>query len=207
MNLAVFLHLWGAWPFNLGDVALIHMTAGWQIDEDLVRRFQKGDQRAFEDFVRRHQDRIYRLCINFVRPEVDPADACQEVFVRAFTGLPRFRFGAKPFTWLYGTAKNVCRELNRKVRPNAVPITELDLPAPTSEPSAPNFKLIKELVGKLPERQRDVVLLRIFEDLSVSETAQSLGVRPGTVKAHLHKAMANLKSALEKEGIRGYDYE
>ena len=183
------------------------MTAGWKIDEDLVRRFQKGEQRAFEDFVKRHQHRIFRLCTNFVRPEVDPADACQEVFVRAYTGLPRFRFGAKPFTWLYGTAKNVCRELNRKVRSNSLPIGELELAAPESDATTPNFKVIKALVQQLPERQRDVVLLRMFEDLSVAETAASLGVRPGTVKAHLHKAVANLKSALERRGITGIDYE
>ncbi|MEM7282743.1 MAG: sigma-70 family RNA polymerase sigma factor [Pseudomonadota bacterium] len=183
------------------------MVAEWQIDEQLVRRFQGGDQRAFEDFVKRHQDRIFRLCATFVRPEVDPADACQEVFVRAYTGLPRFRFRAKPFTWLYGTAKNVCRELNRKVK--SVSLGSGDLPELAAHPQfmETDLTFVRRLVSELPERQRDVVILRIFEDLSVAETAKALGIRAGTVKAHLHKALRNLMVTLKKLGIEESDYD
>ena len=84
------------------------------LDNQLVRQFQKGDRQAFETFVRRHQERLFRLSNAMLFDNSLCDDAVQEVFVRAYTGLPRFRFASTPFTWLYKTLKNVCSELNRK---------------------------------------------------------------------------------------------
>lgn len=164
-------------------------------DASLVRRFQRGENAAFEQIVRRHQDAIYRLALVSLHSSSHASDATQEVFLRAFTGLKRFRFKAQLFTWLFQTLKNVCREYNRKQ------------PAPMAyeqeQASDENItevldqercsQRIRQLVAQLPERQRDVVLLRIFEDLSVQETAQAMGCRAGTVKALLHKAIAQLR--------------
>lgn len=173
-----------------------------ETDEVLVRRFQDGDARAFDILVQRHQDRVYRLAMVFLKSPSDAADVTQEVFLRAFTRLNRFRFRAQLFTWLYSATKNVSREHNRRQR--------IYVPAPEDEASecAPagetldNEKLaakIRALVARLPERQRDVILLRIFEELSVEETARAMRCRPGTVKALLHKAVNNLSRVREDE--------
>lgn len=178
-------------------------------DETLIRRFQRGDRLAFELFVARHQDRIYRLCGTLLKQPTDQDDATQEVFLRAFNGLGRFRFGAKPFTWLFRTAKNVCSELNRKVREGHDYDTEIqDHRDPRGELGRyEQIRLIQNLLSDLPERQKDVVLLRVFEGMSVSETAQAMRVREGTIKAHLHKAMTSLRKQAEKLSIRLKDYE
>ena len=72
-------------------------------DATLVRRIQKGDAAAFTALVERYQDRIYRLATGMLYAPDAAADATQEVFMRAYTGLPRFRFGSSVYTWLYAT--------------------------------------------------------------------------------------------------------
>ena len=176
-----------------------HVNNDADSDAELVARFKGGDRAAFTELVYRHQDRIYRLALVLLHDRQGAADAAQEVFLRAYTGLVRFRFHAEPFTWLFRTTKNVCREHNRKRRFQPL----------ESEPEAESAtagrewdeahcqRVIRTQVGSLPERQRDVVMLRFFEELSTQDTARAMGCRPGTVKALLHKAVQRLRANTE----------
>ena len=125
-------------------------------------------------------------------------DVAQVVFLRAFTGLRRFRFGAAPATWLFRMTRNVCNEFNRVRRRHDQAKIDPTMPAAGEDAVSDVVRRetiaeVRALVAQLPPRQRDVVLLRVFEELSVDETARTLGCRPGTVKATLHKAMRNLR--------------
>ena len=169
-------------------------------DAELVRRFKSGDDRAFDAIVHRFQDRIFRLASVSLIDQQNAADVTQEVLVRSHKGLRGFRFRAEPFTWVYRTTKLVCREFNRRRQGEAI---EDELVDTSSMPEhlLADFERtvrVRELVAGLPERQREVVMLRIFEDLSVRETARAMGVSEGTVKALLHKA----KGRLEKETLK-----
>ena len=116
----------------------------------------------------------------------------QEVFIR----LPQLRVGwrmsAKFTTWLYKVTLNVCRELMRKRRPDSEsysPAAQVDDPE--------RGVVLSQLTGalqRLPERQREVVVLRMLEGLSTKETAKVIGCRQGTVKVHLHRGLSALKS-------------
>ncbi len=167
-------------------------------DEQLVRRFQRGDMSAFESFVERHQDRVFRLASAWLYAPDAAADATQDVFLRAFTGLPRFRFRAAPFTWLYRTLRNVCREYNRRsaLRPQALEERDLIVADQAPRRADTEQRLARTLarIATLPERQREVLLLRIFEGMSVKDTARTLGCRPGTVKAQLNRALGRLRA-------------
>lgn len=164
-------------------------------DTELVRRYQAGDADACTALLTRHQDRLFRLALGWLANPNDAEDAVQEVFIRALKGLSAFRFRAAPATWFYRTCRLVCHEHNRRRRHEPI----------DREPAAPGFdpaefeqrrqvhaKVHAALDG-LTDRQRDVVLLRKFEDLSVRETAAIMRCREGTVKALLHKAMAALR--------------
>lgn len=172
-------------------------------DVELVTEFKSGNSAAFDAIVERFQDRVYRLACVWLYDRQHAEDAAQEVFLRAHKGLRRFRFRAAPFTWLYKTTRFVCNEFNRKRRPEALveePVdTRSDPDRQVSEDDA--AARVRQLVAELPERQRDVVLLRIFEDLSVAETAKAMGCREGTVKALLHKATRRLKLDIETSGM------
>lgn len=153
---------------------------------------------AFESFIERHQDRIFRLASAWLYAPDCAADATQDVFLRALTGLPHFRFRATPFTWLYRTLDNVCREYNRRSAARPLALEERDLmvadDAPRKADSERRLQRMLARIATLPERQRDVVMLRIFEDMSIADTARTLGCRPGTVKAQLNRALARLRA-------------
>jgi len=172
-------------------------------DVELVRQFKSGNADAFDVIVRRFQDRIYRLACVYLYDEQLAADAAQEVFVRSYKGLRRFHFRSAPFTWLYRATRNVCHEYNRVRRYEEI----LDEPVDTSSiperqvSGADSARQIRTLVGRLPARQREVVMLRIFEELSVRETAAAMGCREGTVKALLHKATNTLKIGAKQRGM------
>ncbi len=172
-------------------------------DVELVQRFRSGDPEAFETLVRRHQHRLYRLASVWLRDPRQAEDAVQEIFLRAWRGLAGFRFRAAPFTWLYRTARHVCGEYNRGRRAESLEAEPAD-PADGPERRADDdeaARRVRQLVAVLAPRQREVVMLRIFEELTVAETARAMGCRQGTVKALLHKAIARLRS----EGAEGLE--
>lgn len=172
-------------------------------DVQLVREFRSGDAEAFDVIVARFQDRVFRLCRVWLHDGQNADDAAQEVFLRAWRGLRRFRFRSEPFTWLYRTTRNVCNELNRRRRLEALagdPEDSAASPERDAEQSDVASR-VRSLVAALPERQREVVLLRLFEDLSVRETAAAMGCREGTVKALLHKATKRLRLNIDETGL------
>ncbi len=180
------------------------MDVDGQDDVELVRRFKDGDERAFDEIVLRFQDRIYRLACVWLYDDQQAVDAAQEVFLRGYAGLRRFRFRATPFTWLYRTTRNVCNEFNRRRRPEPLDAEPVDdNSGPESLVSAAEAaRRVRQLVGVLPPRQREVVVLRLFEELSTAETARAMGCREGTVKALLFKAMQRLKLDQAAEDLK-----
>ena len=181
-------------------------------DKELVKQFLAGDQGAFDIFVKRHQDRVYRLACARLYSTDDAVDASQEVFLRAYKGLRRFRFHAEPFTWLYRTLENVCNEYNRRVvrdKKLDQKLGEVNTTDSFAQDGSQQIHMqqIRQVIQQLPKRQQDVVLLRIFEGMSVEETATTLKCREGTVKAHLHKALNNLRNYFKDMDIEITDYE
>ncbi len=173
-------------------------------DADLIRRYQKGDLDAFEEFIRRYQDRVFRIAGSLLFNSGFAEDVAQEVFLRAHRGLKGFRFRSSPYTWLYAATRNVCREFNRREKEHG----EIDFEIAFAETQGREIdarqcqRIVHMMIRELPERQRDVVLLRVFEELSVEDTAKTLRCRPGTVKASLHKAMKKLREYPQLESLR-----
>jgi RNA polymerase sigma-70 factor (ECF subfamily) len=172
-------------------------------DVELVKEFKAGSAGAFDAIVGRFQDRIYRLTCVWLYDPQHADDATQEVFLRAHKGLRRFRFRAAPFTWLYRTTRYVCNEFNRRRRNEPLDDEPADGTADPHRHVAQfdTASRVRKLVASLPARQREVVLLRIFEELSVAETAKAMGCREGTVKALLHKAKKQLRIDIESAGL------
>jgi RNA polymerase sigma-70 factor (ECF subfamily) len=179
------------------------MTLAKPSDVELVREFKAGSASAFDAIVRRFQDRVYRLACVWLYDPQHADDATQEVFLRAHKGLRRFHFRAAPFTWLYRTTRYVCNEFNRRRKTEPLDDEPIDSGAGPDR-QVTQFDTaarVRALVAGLPERQREVVVCRIFEDLSVAETASAMGCREGTVKALLHKATKRLRIDIESAGL------
>lgn len=174
-------------------------------DAELVRLAQSGNREAFDEIVRRHQRHVYQLCYRFVGNHEDASDLAQDVFVRAFKALGRFKGESALATWLYRIGVNVC--LNRKAL-KTLPTEPMPLvePADTGAEGADaavarleSARVVRAAIAKLPNRQRATLILRTYHDLPHDEIAKILGSSVGAVKANFFHALANLKKILAGE--------
>ena len=178
-------------------------------DAALVAACLDGTPRAFEVVVERYGRTIYQVCYRFVGNHEDASDLSQEVFLRAYRGLKKFRGDAALSTWLYRIAVNV--SLNRVSAKNPLdsaadePIDTHDIVDVQSD-SAPERLLraergarVRAAIARLPEKQRATLVLRMYHELSHQEIADVLGSSVGAVKANFFHALGNMKKMLQAE--------
>ncbi len=160
----------------------------------------EADERTFERFYERERDGVYRI-VSVAMPSGDAAEATAEAFVRAYVRWRSVRRHPNPVGWVVTTALNYQRSRWRRRTIVA------SLPAaPFPPPEEPLDPVIVRALRALPERQREVVVLRFLCDLSTEQTASLLGIAMGTVTAHVHRSMTALRkvlSGLEEEARRG----
>lgn len=184
------------------------------MDEDLelVERFQCGDVSAFDVLVLKYQNKIYEIVYSHTRNVEDAYDLSQEIFMKAFKALGRFRKKSSFYTWLYSIAINVCIDHGRKNKRHLmVPIEEwMQSPDSADNMSTDNgyspagIVELKELkyqlawaIEQLPPKQKIVFIMKRQQGLSLEEIANVLGRSVGTIKAHLFHATSKLASLLK----------
>ena len=158
-------------------------------ENELVRRAQLGSAAAFEQLVLARGPQLHRYLIVRVRDDADALDALQETLTAAWQGLPGLKEASRFWPWLCGIAAHKAADAARSRRPGA----EAEL-----GPQARDDDLleIREAVAALPERFRQVLLLRYLLGLSEDEVAEALGIRVGTVKSRSARARKALMEAL-----------
>lgn len=160
-----------------------------------------GDPAALGELFQRHRHYVFRTAWGLLAENALADDVVQDVFLKMQSGRLKAKPKARFTTWLYKVAINTAREHARKQRktwgdPNA--LAELEATAdPKADPTRiDTLEDLGQALAVLPLRQREVVILRLFEGFDTSETAEILGCRQGTVKAQLHRATAKLKDLL-----------
>lgn len=136
-------------------------------------------------------DLINRTCCLILGDRTLAEDATQETFIRAWKSMAQFKGDAAPGTWLTRIAINVCRNIRRTAwfRRNDRSISPEDLPL--SAPDEDRTLLLT--VQQLPEKHRQVVILRYYQGMSLDETARALGISRSTAHHRLHKALDKLR--------------
>ena len=172
-------------------------------DREAIEASQRGDREAFDRLVQRYQRDVYRLCYRYLNNHEDADDVAQEVFLRAYRAIGRFRGESAFSTWLYRIAVNACLNFRSARRPPAVEVPDA---IPDPRPGAQSLverdersRRVRDAVSRLPEKQRATVILKVYHDLTHEEVAGILGATVGTVKANLFHALANLKKTLGRE--------
>jgi RNA polymerase sigma-70 factor (ECF subfamily) len=179
-------------------------------DRDLISRTLEGDGAAFGVLVERFQRKVYRVAFAIVRDEMEADTITQDTFVQAYTHLAKFEGRAELETWLTRIAINRSRDLLRRRRfvslfsgddedERNVPALELvdERPDPERQIMASQLRRAIELAeGKLSAQQKVIFRLRHYESLSLEEIAVNLGLRPGTVRAHLFRAIHKVRKVL-----------
>lgn len=185
-------------------------------DAALASRVRAGDAAAFEQLMRRHNRRLFRVARSMLRNDAEAEDALQDAYLAAYQSMAGFRGEASLATWLSRVVVNQClsRLRRQKRRDNIVPMVSVGGPeeeeqaAMPSEPGeAPDQALVRaELrailerkLDELPDAFRTVFVLRCVEELSVEETAQCLGIPEATVRTRHFRARSLLRESLARE--------
>jgi RNA polymerase sigma-70 factor (ECF subfamily) len=172
-------------------------------ERELVEACQRGEREAFDQLVVRYQRDIYRLCYRYVNNHEDANDLAQEVFLKAWRGMGRFRGESSFSTWLYRIAVNACLNFRAARRPATQELPEA-LPDPRMGAagrveSEEQARRVRAAVGRLPEKQRATLILKVYHELTHEEVAEILGSTVGTVKANLFHALGNLRKLMAQE--------
>jgi RNA polymerase sigma-70 factor, ECF subfamily len=177
-------------------------------DADLISRAAAGDAAAFQALVEWHRSMVYRVAYQFAGNHHDAEDIAQEVFIKVYRSLDRFRQDAQLSSWMYRIVMNACIDHRRRHAPaHAAPFgeeaerkmlnTPEEAPGPEEHAYAGELGQVLEAeIGRLPPGQRIVFVMRHHQGLKLGEIAEALGLAEGTVKRQLHAAVHRLRAAL-----------
>lgn len=183
------------------------------LEEQLIRRAQQSDNEAFEQLLLLHQKKVYNLCLRMSANPDDALDLSQEAFIKAWRSIGQYQFEASFSTWLFRLTSNVCIDfLRRKKRRQETSLTEnyddsdegeeFSLPdtAPLPEEQAITNETKLELaqaMERLGPEHREILQLRVVENLPYEQIAEILDIRVGTVKSRLARARLSLRKILK----------
>lgn len=183
------------------------------VDSDLISRAAAGDLTAFQALVERHRSMVYRVAFQFAGNHHDAEDIAQEVFIKVYRSLQKFRQDAQLTSWLYRIVMNACIDFRRRQSPaGCAPFSEeaehrlLNTPEERPGPEAHAYagelgEVLEAEIARLPHGQRLVFVMRHHQGLKLGEIADALGLAEGTVKRQLHAAVHRLRLALTQANV------
>ena len=147
-----------------------------------------------------YQNMVFSTALRLVASHAEAEDISQEVFLKAYKAIGRFRGDSSFSTWLYRIAVNTCLNFRAARKPDAEELPDA-LPdrsagAAAAIESEEQARVVRNAVSRLPEKQRATLILKIFHDLTHEEVAGVLGSTVGTVKANLFHALGNLRKLM-----------
>ena len=169
-------------------------------DRELLARMRAGDRSAFDDLVRAYRQPILRLVGRYVRAPEDAEDVTQRTFVRVFERLDSYRGDARFRTWLYRVAVNLAIDHVRGGKGDWIPLED-DFAFTNSLGTerlvaAEIWRKVRERLAELPPRQRLVVELRVYHDLSFDEIATIVDSTEDAAKVNYHHGVKRLRALI-----------
>ena len=183
-------------------------VGGLVTDEMLVAEIQSGDRTAFRELIQRWQHKMFTFCYRQLGEDSLAEEAAQDIFLKVFKNIQRFRGESKFSTWIYRIAHNHCINLqqrhHRRYRgmhesiEDAVPLSTEDQ-SPLDHVESLDFNSrLQDYLMELPEEHRTLLVLRDIQDCSYEEIVSITGLSLGTVKSRIHRARKALRPLLEQ---------
>ncbi|GJQ21512.1 MAG: RNA polymerase sigma factor [Bacteroidia bacterium] len=194
-------------------MATMKVAAGILSDEEIIARVLDGEKELYELIMRRHNQRLFKICRAYVRDGDEAEDIVQEAYVKAYEQLPRFEQRAKFSTWLIRILINeALAHIRRNGRFTSIEPDEGGMNAGMiHEPHSPENEtpsertmndelknVLEEAIDALPEKYRSVFVMRAIEGMSVAETSESLKISQENVKVRLNRAKEMLRRRIGK---------
>ena len=189
-------------------------------DAALVRAIQAGDMAAFDQMVVKHKDKLFNMVYWFLGDYQEANDCSQEIFIKVFKSIKKFRSESSFSTWLYRIAINTCKNRlkssayrwKKKTVPLENPESSKDgnisykiqnnSPSPANElEKKERLMMIQKAINELPQEQNRVIVLRDIQGLSYQEISDITGLNLGTVKSRLARARLELRNKLNRTQI------
>lgn len=196
-------------------------------EKKIIEKVLGGDANAFEELVLRYEKTVYNLALRMVGDRDDDFDMTQEAFIKAYGSLSSFRGDSKFSVWIYRITTNVCLDfLRSKSRKQQVSLTvsdddedaQLDIPDPKADPEQQLIKKIsmqsvEEGLKTLPDKQRQILVMRELGGMSYAEIGKALSIEEGTVKSRIFRARkrlciflldsGNIPESIASKGMKG----
>ena len=171
-------------------------------DNELIQKFQNGDEKAFDQLVRNNLNNVFGFFMKVTRDEMSAEDLTQDVFMKLYKNLKNFRHDSNFSTYLYRINSNTVNSwITRSKWKN---LLHLDQAPDKGEYDIKNERewSKEELwneISKLPNKQRRVMILRLTDSLSYSEISKITGMSEGTAKVNFHHGLKKLKEVLSND--------
>ncbi len=173
----------------------------------LVLAAMTGQRLAFQKLMNVYEDKIYRMIFFRIRSRPDAEDICQEVFIQAFKGIKRLKAPERFGGWLFRIAANRVKDHYRKKRVRAIfsflPDVEGDADQAKANVEGPGamehlerrefWEKVSAMLERLSQMEKEVFLLRFFDDLGIREISEVINKSQSTVKTHLYRALKKFK--------------
>lgn len=176
-------------------------------DEDIVRLVLDGRKQEYGHLVHRYQRQIYNLMYRYSRSEHDAADLTQDVFLRAYENLDRFRSDRAFFPWLYTLAVNRANDWSRKNKRRRIDRDRIDSGFPEGEERGAGqervlehreeLERLRKEMDRLPDETREILILRFHHERSVREVADIFGISESAVKMRTSRGLRQLQCLME----------
>lgn len=179
----------------------------------LVEKAKSGDTKAFEELIRRTQDKIYNLGLKILGNKEDAADILQETYIKAYESLPNFEGRSSFSTWLYRIATNFALMKLRKDKYKKISIDEIKEASDgkykleiSDWSTNPHFQykneelkeILNEAINNLPPKYKTIFILHDIEGLSLSEISEILSLSISTIKTRIHRSRLYLREKLSE---------
>lgn len=163
-------------------------------DQELIELINEGDADAFETLYWRYRDWVYHLAWRFTSSPQDALDVLQETFTYLLGKFPGFSLTASMTTFLYPVVRHISLTVRSKSRRFTSDEERLsEITAPASKETNSSHSELAAVLAILPDEQREVLLMRFVDDMSLQEIATALNIPLGTVKSRLHHALQRLR--------------
>ncbi|MCB9990619.1 MAG: RNA polymerase sigma factor [Rhodospirillales bacterium] len=173
-------------------------------DQQLIERALAGDRDAFNVLIGKYYDMMYRLAFKWCGNRADAEDIAHNAFLKVADHLPGFKHDSSFKTWLYRIVINVANDAHRKKKVRRAVsggLEELESPARTDH--ALQAQEIAAMVGRLPQGEREAIMLVSGQGLSHAEAAEILGCKESTISWRIHEARKKLGAMLGKDDANG----
>lgn len=185
----------------------IELPGGRNMENDINIECIKGNEKSYEKLITAYEGKIYNMCCYMLKNKEDAMDASQEVCIKIFKYIKKFKGDSKLSTWIYRITYNTCIDFIKKSR-NDVSIDDVIALDSHKDSSVENIiesremKLeIKRCIKKLSEDFKAIIILRDIEGLTYNEISEILNIEVGTVKSRLNRAREALRNELIKSGV------